>query len=143
MKSVLVLCEGNICRSPMAQVLLADALPGVDVRSAGLGALVGRPADEGAQRLVRELGLDLADHRAAQVTGEMCARAGLVLVMEASQRQRLESYYPQVSGKVFRLGHFADQEIPDPYRQGDAMFRLSLQLIRQGVDDWRTRIHKL
>jgi protein-tyrosine phosphatase len=143
MKSVLVLCEGNICRSPMAQVLLADALPGVDVRSAGLGALVGRPADEAAQRLVRELGLDLTDHRATQVTDDMCAQAELVLVMEASQRQRLEAYYPQVSGKVFRLGHFVDQDIPDPYRQGDAMFRLSLQLIRQGVDDWRTRIHKL
>ena len=45
MNSILVICEGNICRSPMAQGLLAAALPNAQVHSAGLGALVGMPAE--------------------------------------------------------------------------------------------------
>ena len=45
MKTILVLCIGNICRSPMAEALLLRALPGMTVRSAGLDAMIGEPAD--------------------------------------------------------------------------------------------------
>src|SRR4051795_10625813 len=65
---VLMVCTGNICRSPMAQVLLEQALRkrGFDVRveSAGLGALVGRGADPMAMQLMEKRGLDLKTHRA-------------------------------------------------------------------------------
>ena len=64
MKSILVICEGNICRSPMAQGLLAAACPGCRCAPQGLGALVGMPADDTAIRLMQE-----ARHRHQRASG--------------------------------------------------------------------------
>ena len=56
-RHVLTVCLGNICRSPMAEGLLAAAMPDCEVASAGLGALSGHPADPIAQALMQERGL--------------------------------------------------------------------------------------
>lgn len=127
----------------MAQGMLAAALPGVQVRSAGLGALVGMPADETAVRLAKEAGIDISGHRATQINRQMCLEADMVLVMDAEQRARVESLYPQSRGRVFRLGEYTKQDIPDPYRQPEAAFRHSLALIQAGIQEWIGRIHKL
>ena len=63
---LLVVCVGNICRSPMAAAMLKHQLgeqTDVTVGSAGLGALVGYPADDHAIALMQERGLDISDHR--------------------------------------------------------------------------------
>lgn len=143
MTSILVVCEGNICRSPMAQGLLAAALPTMQVRSAGLGALVGMPADVTALQLMRERGIDLRAHRATQINRAMCLESDIVLVMDSEQRTRLESLYPQARGRVFRLGEYTKRDIPDPYRQGQQAFRDALTLIDEGAQEWLRRIHKL
>ncbi|MDB5243934.1 MAG: protein tyrosine phosphatase [Spirosoma sp.] len=143
MNSILVLCEGNICRSPMAQGVLAAALPKMQVRSAGLGALIGMPADEIAVRLMKERSIDIAEHRATQINRQMCLDADVVLVMGHEQRSRVESLYPQSRGRVFRLGEYTNQDIPDPYRQPEAAFRHSLTLIQEASQEWLRRIHKL
>jgi protein-tyrosine phosphatase len=88
MKSILVICEGNICRSPMAEGILAAALPDTRVRSAGLNALVGNPADDIAVRLMGLRGIDISGHRAVQLSREMCLRSELVLVMSTEQRKQ-------------------------------------------------------
>jgi protein-tyrosine phosphatase len=142
MTSILVVCQGNICRSPMAQGLLAAALPQASVRSAGLGALVGMPADWLAQRLMKERGVDISGHRATQVDLRRCLEAEIVFVMDSDQRRRLEAAYPQARGRVFRLGEYARRDIPDPYRQPEAAFRLALSLIDEGVRDWVQRIQR-
>lgn len=143
MKSILVICEGNICRSPMAQGLLAHALPGMQVRSAGLGALVGSPADETAIRLMQERGIDISGHRATQINRAMCLESDVVLVMDPAQRARVEALYPQARGRVFRLGEHTKRDIPDPYRQREQAFRSALSLIDEGAQEWLRRIHKL
>ena len=72
MKKILFVCTANICRSPMAQGLLEHALPQAQVRSAGLGALVGMPADAAAVRLMQERGIDISAHRATQISRAAC-----------------------------------------------------------------------
>ena len=72
---ILVLCVGNICRSPMAEAVMRQALLDrgrvVDVRSAGLGALVGHPADDNVRQLMEQRGIDVSGHRAVQVNRDM------------------------------------------------------------------------
>ena len=143
MNRILVVCEGNICRSPMAQGLIEKALPKAHVRSAGLSALVGLPADPIAVGLLQARGIDIASHRATQLTRQMCMDSEIVLVMDPEQRQRVEGLYPPARGRVFRLGEYTQRDIPDPYRQPEAAFRESLSLIDEGVREWLQRIKRL
>ena len=143
MKHVLTLCIGNICRSPLAEVLLARELPQHQVWSAGLAAVVGAGADPLSQQIATEQALDLSAHRAQQVTAPMCQLADVILVMEQSHKAWLEQQYPLVRGKVFRLGQFGGFEIADPYRQPREAFDEAFAAIRQGVADWAPRIRQL
>lgn len=127
----------------MAQGLLAARLPGWRVQSAGLNALIGAPADDFAIQLLRERDIDITGHRANQITRKMCLDAEMVLVMDREQRRRLEDLYPETCGRVFRLGEFADRDVPDPYRQPQAAFRHALTLIDEGVARWVQRIQRL
>ena len=143
MKRILVLCIGNICRSPLAQVELARALPGREVWSAGLQALVGQPADPTSLAIAREQGLDLSQHRAQQVTPWMCQAADVVFVMESAHLPMLEAQVPTVRGKAYRLGHFGNFDIADPYRQPREAFEASWASITRGVADWAPRLQRL
>lgn len=140
MQHILTLCIGNICRSPLAEVLLAREFPGQTVWSAGLSALVGEPADPTSIALAAEQGLDLRAHRAQQVSSQMCQRADLILVMEQHQRAELERRYPLVRGKVFCLG---ERDIADPFRLPRAAFETAYADIARGVADWAVRIRQL
>ena len=83
---ILTLCTGNICRGPLAEYLLRDRLAArgraATVASAGIGALVGHPADETTQRVALRHGTDLSPHVARQLTPEITRWADLILVME-------------------------------------------------------------
>ena len=94
---ILVVCIGNICRSPMAEGLLRLRLAGrtgVTVGSAGIAARVGEPADPMAQGLMRERGIDIAGHRARQLTPELAGAHDLVLVMEQEHERALLEIAP-------------------------------------------------
>ncbi|MGI4779330.1 MAG: low molecular weight protein-tyrosine-phosphatase [Janthinobacterium lividum] len=142
MKTILVVCIGNICRSPMAEAMLAAALPGVAVSSGGTGALIGEPADPTAQALMTEHGLDIGAHRGRLVNTAMCQQADLILTMDNEQRRFIEERYPLARGKVFRLGESARLDIPDPYRRGRAAFEHAYDLIEAGTRSWIERIRK-
>jgi len=142
-QSVLIVCIGNICRSPMAEGLLRQAMPELTVASAGLGALVGSPADPIAVELAAELGVDISGHRAQQMTGELASRADLILVMDSGQKADIQRLYPLASGKVFRMSELTRADVPDPYRAPRAAFEHALQLIREGIDTWLPRIRAL
>lgn len=138
-----MVCVGNICRSPMAEGMLRQALPGRMLSSAGIGALVGQPADPIAIELMQDRQVDITQHRARQLLGTMVAASDLVLVMELNQQRHLEQQYPLARGKIFRLCESVRADVADPYRQGRKAFEESLRLIAQGVESWTTRIKAL
>lgn len=143
MNNILTVCIGNICRSPIAEALLARYFPDKAVCSAGLGALAGNRADPLSVEVAAEHGLDLSAHRAQQVAGWMCQRAELILVMEQGHKAELEQKFPLVRGKVFRLGELDKVDIADPYGQPKAAFEAAYADIARGVADWAFRIKKL
>ena len=140
---LLVVCEGNICRSPMAVGLLSKAAPSIFSFSAGLGALVGAPADEMAVQILRERGIDISSHRAIQITRQMCHQADLVLVMNDAQRASVQAMYPAARGRVYRLGEYTKRDIPDPFKQPEKAFRGALRLIDEAAREWLLRINRL
>jgi len=120
---ILLVCTGNICRSPLAAALLQRALAergieGIDVSSAGTGAWDGAPVSEGAYLVGLERGLDLSAHRARLLTRELVEQADLVLTMARHHRARVDELGGE--GRVFVLGEYAgregdEAEVSDPF----------------------------
>ncbi|WP_439686854.1 protein-tyrosine-phosphatase [Cupriavidus oxalaticus] len=138
--SILVVCLGNMCRSPMAACLLRHALPDCEVISAGLAPPVGAGADPRAIRLLANEGHDLSKHRARAVDDALVDAADLVLVMELGQRDELELMFPQARGKTYRLCELVQTDIPDPYGGSQGMFGVALVLIKQGIASWSAQL---
>lgn len=142
-RSLLVLCEGNICRSPMAAALLQESLDGCAVASAGLGARDGFPAHPEAVRLMNLRNLDISGHRSRQLTPPMALGSDLILVMDRAQKELCGQLVPSVRGRVFLLGQWrqpAPEEVVDPYQQGPEVFQEVLATIDRCVSDWIPRL---
>lgn len=144
-KHILVVCVGNICRSPTAEYLLkkrlSEAGSSATVRSAGLSALVDKGVEANAMALLQEHGVDASEHKARQVNSAMLAEADLVLAMEEGHIRALHQISPTARGKCFLLGKWLnDREIPDPYRQSRAMFESVYDLIDESTEQWQKMI---
>lgn len=145
-RRILVVCIGNICRSPMCEALLAERMkkisPETSVSSAGVAALVGMPADSVAQELMRERGLDISNHRARQLTQEIVFDIDLILTMDTRQQEQIEYMIPAARGRVHRLGKWGGFDIQDPYKRPKLVFEQALALIELGIDEWQSKIWK-
>jgi protein-tyrosine phosphatase len=124
----------------MAEGMLKRVFPERVIYSAGLGALIGSPADPLSVQLMREQEIDISEHRAQQISTALVARSDLILVMDIEQKKYVESHYIGSRGKVFRLGESSKQDIPDPYREGIESFRIAHHMIDEGVQFWVERI---
>ena len=100
--SILVVCVGNICRSPTAERLLMQALPHKTISSAGISAMVGQSADASAEAIALQHGLSLEGHIARQLTRELCQQHDLILVMEQKHIEAVTRIAPEVRGKTDR-----------------------------------------
>jgi protein-tyrosine phosphatase len=140
-RSVLVVCVGNICRSPVGERLLARAHPGLRVGSAGLHAVVGAGADPDAAAAAAEIGLALDGHVARQLTDELGRAHDLILVMEPGHRAEIARRFPQLSGRTMAIDHWlGGKGIADPYRRPLAMHREVRDLIVAAADSWGPRL---
>lgn len=127
----------------MAEALLRVRLagrPSARVESAGVAALVGRPADPLVVELMSERGLDLSTHRARQLTPALLSGFDLVLVMEDGHRRAVEAIAPAARGRVQRIGRFGGFDVPDPYRAARPAFERALALIERGLDDFEQKL---
>ncbi|WP_250435307.1 low molecular weight protein-tyrosine-phosphatase [Caballeronia sp. ATUFL_F2_KS9A] len=135
-RSVLMVCEGNICRSPLAAAMLARELPHLPVVSAGTRALAGHPADPAIADMADAHGIPLDSHVARQLDGALVREADLILTMTLEQRRWIESTWPFTRGKVFRLCDETGADVADPYKRHRAVFDLAFAQIRAGVSQW-------
>ena len=142
-RRALVLCHGNICRSPFAAALLASRLPSLEVRSAGLRAAVGDPADATAARCAQRRGISLAAHRSARVDDASLAWADLVLVMQGTHVAELTSQWPHHRDRVRLLGDFLERPphgLPDPWGHEERVFEEVFTRLAEAVERLAVRI---
>lgn len=142
-KKILVVCIGNICRSPTAEVLLREALArsDIEVSSAGLAAVDDTPIEPTARMVLEEHGHVPTAHKASQLTSESVCGSDIILVMEQGHIKGVLNIAPEARGKVFLLGKWQDnREIRDPYRQGKPAFVHAYTLIEEAVQAWAQRL---
>ena len=141
--SILVVCIGNICRSPTGERLMRQALPGKKIDSAGLGALVGEGANAMAAEVAAEHGVSLDGHCAQAFSSSLAMQYDLILVMEKSHLERIKKSYPEVSGKTMLFGHWQNQlEIGDPYKKSREMYQLVYTQLAQSTARWVLALKK-
>lgn len=143
---VLMVCMGNICRSPTAEGVLRQRLDKaglggrIVVDSAGTyGGHAGDPPDPRAQRHAAQRGFDLERQRARQVTAEDFRRFGLILAMDEDNLEALERWRPKEAPAPRLLMEFArrpgaPRAVPDPYYGGPEGFEHVLDLIEDACD---------
>jgi protein-tyrosine phosphatase len=145
-KSVLFVCAGNICRSPIAEALfkhLAQSRPALSslvVGSAGTVAMDGNRATPETRQVARdELGLDLSGHRARNVEG---LDADLILTMDRMVTRELRRFKPD--GRVMLLGEYAadGEAVDDPYGSVVEAHRACAQQIRRLVEAAADRLEQ-
>ena len=136
-RSVLLVCTGNICRSPYAEAAFKKYLASIDVASAGLAALVDHDADSTATSVALTRGIDLSAHRGKQITRALVGQSDLILVMDDDHLKRLHKRYPESRGKSFKLAKLVgDKNIVDPYLKSQSYFELVFDEIDAAVVSW-------
>jgi len=142
MKTILFICTGNVCRSPMAEALFRRAVNGrgeFRVLSAGLGAMDGQPPTPHSVRAMRELGVDIAAQRSRMLTAELVRSADLILGMTHSHVDTVALLYPAAAEKTFLLREFDEtletyeKDISDPIGSSYPVYVECRDQIEQGI----------
>jgi RpiB/LacA/LacB family sugar-phosphate isomerase len=118
MKTILFICTGNVCRSPMAEALFRHATDGrgdFHALSAGIGAMDGQPPTPHSVQAMRELGIDISGQRSQMLTAELVRQADFIFGMTHGHVDTVALLYPSAAEKTFLLREF--EESLDPFEK--------------------------
>lgn len=148
----LMVCTGNTCRSPLAEVLfkkrLADKLNcsidelkdrGVIVASAGVAAMPGAGASAESVEVAKKMGLDLSGHRSQPVSDQLLNSADLILTMTNGHRQALVAHWPEIADRTFVLSRDGS-DISDPIGGPLSLYEKCAQQIDSNLSEWANEI---
>lgn len=147
---ILLVCTGNLCRSPLAEAMLRLQLTAdgrgdqAQVRSAGTKAVLGKRVDETVLFVAQTqpaLVQELQGHRSQPVDRSLTWWADLILVMETRQAQSVLKLDPSAQPKIQLLGALIRKPIPDPYLRHESVYREVHGLISNAVVSWRYKIN--
>ncbi|HXR03956.1 MAG TPA: ribose 5-phosphate isomerase B [Verrucomicrobiae bacterium] len=142
MKTILFICTGNICRSPMAEGLFRRATDGrgeYRVLSAGLGAANDQPPTPHAVSAMRELGIDITGHRSRMLTAGLAQEADYIFGMTRSHVDTVALLFPEAEEKTFLLREFDEtlepfeKDISDPIGSSYEVYVNCRNQIKQGI----------
>ncbi|MDX8409736.1 MAG: low molecular weight protein-tyrosine-phosphatase [Mariprofundales bacterium] len=141
---ILMVCSGNICRSPFAEIYLRHRLQQAgafaEVFSRGILEMRNHSAPDNGIAVAAEMGLDLSTHHSTKLEPADLDRAALVMIMEQQHRQYLAQMRPAVIGKIFFLSQpTGGAEVPDPMGKDSEAFRTSYQIIATNIEGWLKR----
>jgi tRNA threonylcarbamoyl adenosine modification protein (Sua5/YciO/YrdC/YwlC family) len=151
---VLMVCTGNTCRSPMAELLMRQRMAkhkscrpeelddkGFIVRSAGISAAAGCPPAAEAVAVMHEHGLDLSPHETQPLTEQMVRHADLILAMTSGHHSAIVGRWPDAADRTMLL--LPDQaDVPDPIGSPVDAYRRCAEQLKVGVEFHAQRIHQ-
>jgi glycine hydroxymethyltransferase len=142
MKTILFICTGNVCRSPMAEGLFRKAVKGRSdyrVLSAGLGAMEGQPPSTYAVQAVKELGIDISGQRSRMLTPELVEQADFIFGMTHSHVDTVNLLFPHAADRTFLVREFDEtldlfeKDISDPIGGSYEVYLNCRDQIEQGI----------
>ena len=152
-KSILLVCTGNSCRSVMAEGLFKKYLKeagknDIEVTSAGIMAMDGFPPTEETIDVMKGQGVDVSGYRSKRLTADLMSKSDLILAMEEIHKTFVLRMNPMIEDKVYLLKKYGENNtrkypkgdgVPDPIGKPIDFYKLSLEIIK----DEAKRIVKL